>query len=430
MTKTVALLKSWERTADAIGIGVVKDRYTLPSRRYLEKDIAQLTSVVTRVPVTTGARLADILQEWAVRHVQNTLGSYFTNANVLFFSGMSNLKLAQTMHEYTQNVSFADPLLQLGIPKLLTSLDALQLYSAGAHHVLDWALPGVMSSDLMKEWSRFLLRKAIHGATVVVAPVHDLDDFDREDLAGKTIVTSTVSDERLARLSGQGRRDGGRRLAVPVRPRDRAQPPGRHDHRGDGQATRGAPRGRLPGDPHPAGGRAADPLPQRLQARQPLRLRHPPALAGVLQEGQADRAALPGVAADLHGHAREGDGLHAALRLLEGDRHQVPDRRGGRGLAHLRRWNAEGDHEPRPGVHVPPPPGRREDRQAAGRADHGPGRLHEGRGRRGRHRREAAHRCRSPPATATAPPARSGRRATRSCASGSSPRRSPTERSR
>jgi predicted amino acid dehydrogenase len=204
MTKTVALLKSWERTADAIGIGVVKDRYTLPSRRYLEKDIAQLTSAVTRVPVTTGARLADILQEWAVRHVQNTLGSYFTNANVLFFSGMSNLKLAQTMHEYTQNVSFADPLLQLGIPKLLTSLDALQLYSAGAHRVLDWTLPGVMSSDPMKEWTRFLLRKAIHAATVVVAPVHDLDDFDREDLSGKTIVTSTVSDERIAKLKLKG----------------------------------------------------------------------------------------------------------------------------------------------------------------------------------------------------------------------------------
>lgn len=74
----------------------------------------------------------------------------------------------------------------------------------GAHHVLDWALPGVMSSDLMKEWSRFLPRTAIHGATVVVAPSHDLDDFDREDLSGKTIVTSTVGEERLAKLRDKG----------------------------------------------------------------------------------------------------------------------------------------------------------------------------------------------------------------------------------
>ncbi|MBK9088573.1 MAG: dehydrogenase [Holophagales bacterium] len=203
-TKTVKLLKAWERHADAIGIAVVKDKYALPSRRDIDEDVTHLTDVVTRVPVTTGSRLADILQEWAVRHVQNSLGSYFTNANVLFFSGMSNLKLAQTMFEYTQNVSFADPLLQLGIPKLLTSLDALRLYTAGAHHVLDWTLPGVMSSDPVKEWNRFLLRKAIHGATVVVAPVHDLDDFDREDLTGKTIVTSTVSDERLEKLRDKG----------------------------------------------------------------------------------------------------------------------------------------------------------------------------------------------------------------------------------
>jgi len=203
-TKTVKLLKAWERHADAIGLAVANDRYTLPSRRPVHEEVARLTAAVTRVPVTTGARLADILQEWAVRHVQNALGSFFTNANVLFFSGTSNLKLAQTMHEYTQNVSFADPLLQLGIPKLLTSLDALRLYSAGAHRLLDWVLPGVLTSDPAKEWNRFLLRHAVHGATVVVAPVQDLDNLDREDLDGKTVVTSTVSDERLARLGAKG----------------------------------------------------------------------------------------------------------------------------------------------------------------------------------------------------------------------------------
>jgi predicted amino acid dehydrogenase len=203
-TKTVRMLQSWERTANAIGIAVSKEKVTLPSRRAIDEDVAGLTSVVTRVPVTTGARLADILQEWAIRHVQNTLGSFFTNTNVLFFSGMSNLKLAQTMSEYTQNVSFADPILQLGIPKLLTSLDQLRLYSSGAHWILDGHLPAVMTSDPMKEWNRFFLKKAIHGATVVVAPVHDLEDFGKEDLEGKTVVTSTVSDERLARLGAKG----------------------------------------------------------------------------------------------------------------------------------------------------------------------------------------------------------------------------------
>jgi predicted amino acid dehydrogenase len=203
-TKAVRLLKAWDQNADAIGLGAVKDSYGPGSRRVVEKDVARMKSAVTRNPVTTGERLADILQEWAVRHVQNSLGSYFTNAKVLFFSGTSHFKLAQTMHEYTQNVSFADPLLQLGIPKLLTSLDALQLYTAGAHSVLEWVLPGVMTSEPVKEWNNYLLRKAIHEATVVVAPVHELDDLELEDLAGKTIVTSTVNDERMEKFRDKG----------------------------------------------------------------------------------------------------------------------------------------------------------------------------------------------------------------------------------
>ncbi|HQR44564.1 MAG TPA: dehydrogenase [Thermoanaerobaculia bacterium] len=204
IAQAVKLLKLYEMHADAIGLGVVRDRYTVGSRGYVEKDSARLTGVVKYVPVTTGGRLGDILQEWAVRHVQNKLGDYFNNANVLFFSGTTNYKLAQAMSEYTQNMHFADPVLQLGIPKLLTSLETLELYVSGAHYVLDWTPPAVMSSEPLREWTRFLLQKAMHNATVIVAPVHELDGFGPEDLAGKTIVTSTVNEKRLGRFRDQG----------------------------------------------------------------------------------------------------------------------------------------------------------------------------------------------------------------------------------
>ncbi len=46
----------------------------------------------------------------------------------------------------------------------------------------------------------------------------------------------------------------------------------------------------------------------------------------------------------------------------------------------------EGDHEPQPRVHLPPPAGCRADGQAARRADHGPGRVHQGGRRRRPHR--------------------------------------------
>lgn len=203
-SKAVQLLKHWEKHADALGLGVAKERYNVGSRRYFEKDNAPMASVVKRVPVTAGGRLHDILQEWALRHVQIKLGNYFNNARVLFFSGLGDYKLAMCMTEYSQNLQFADPLLQLGVPKLLTSLNALELYAAGSHYVSDWALPSVMSCAPIKRWIRFMLGKAMQTATVIVAPVHEFDDFSAEELAGKTLITTSVNDERLAQFKQKG----------------------------------------------------------------------------------------------------------------------------------------------------------------------------------------------------------------------------------
>ncbi len=205
--RAVKLLKHWQKHADVLGLGIVKDSYSVGTRHYINKDSARLTRIVKRIPVTTGGRLNDILQEWALRHVQGKLGHYFNNARVLFFSGMTHYKLALCMMEYTQNLQFADPLLQFGVPKLINSLDDLALYASGAHYATDlpdWTLPRVMSSAPLKAWTHYLLRRAMQEATVIVAEVHELDDFSLEELAGKTIITSSVNEERLAQFKDKG----------------------------------------------------------------------------------------------------------------------------------------------------------------------------------------------------------------------------------
>lgn len=200
----VKLVKEWDKKAAAIGLGVLKDHYKVGSRRFIAKDSTRLMAAARTVPTTTGGRLGDIFQEWAVRHTQTQLGNYFNNARVLFFSGLTDYKLAVSMAEYTTNLQFADPLLQLGVPKLLSSLNALNLYSTGAHYVKDWSLPSAIGTGPVKEWTRFVLRKAMQKATVIVAPAHELDDFGLEELAGKIVITATVNDERMAALRDKG----------------------------------------------------------------------------------------------------------------------------------------------------------------------------------------------------------------------------------
>jgi predicted amino acid dehydrogenase len=202
--KAERLVRRWDGKAAAIGLGLPQERWTVGKHRFEDDDVLEMTRVAKRSPATTGARLGSVFLEWAVRETQARLGHYFDNALVLFFSGLANHRVAATFAEYTQNLSFADPIRQLGVPKLLTSLDALGLYAEGAHYVSGWKPPRIVPQALLEQWTHHVLRRALAHATVVVAAVHELDEFGLEELAGKTVVTSTVSPERVAEFADKG----------------------------------------------------------------------------------------------------------------------------------------------------------------------------------------------------------------------------------
>lgn len=201
-----ALIKEWEPKADVIGLGRVRDHYSVGTRNFIQKSTRQLESKVRRIPVTTGATLRGILHEWAIRHTQIEQGNFFNNSRVLFFNGVANYKAATVLSEYTDNLQFADPVFQLGIPKLITSLHGLELYAAGTHPLNKWSAPHILSPTVVpiKEWNRFIVKKAAQKADVIAATYEEIEDFSLEELGGKTLLTSTISDERLEALKKKG----------------------------------------------------------------------------------------------------------------------------------------------------------------------------------------------------------------------------------
>jgi len=201
-----ALLKEWEHKADVIGLGRVRDHYSVGTRNFIQKTTRNLENKVNRVSVTTGATLRGILHEWAIRHAQIEQGNFFNNSRVLFFSGVANYKAAAVLGEYTDNLQFADAIFQLGVPKLITSLSALELYAAGTHALNKWSPPHVLSPTVIpiKEWNQFIVKKAVQKADVIAATYEEVENFSLEELGGKTLLTSTVSEERLESLKKKG----------------------------------------------------------------------------------------------------------------------------------------------------------------------------------------------------------------------------------
>ena len=205
--KAAALLKEWQDKADAIGLGMVRDHYLVGPHLIRQEDTAELEALVTRVPVTTGASLRRILQEWAVRHTQNELGHFFDNAKVLFFSGQANYRVAATLREHTDNLTFADPLLQFGIPRLLTSFSQLELYSKLAGPWFRSKPAQVLSPSLLGLGKQLLgrtLHQTVRESHVLVARYDQIIRYSHDELDGKTVITSTLSPERCDVLKEKG----------------------------------------------------------------------------------------------------------------------------------------------------------------------------------------------------------------------------------
>lgn len=191
---------------DAIGIGRVREHYTVGTEHFTQAETRKLEKLAGFVPVTTGVKLREIVQEWTVRSAQLELGNIFNNARVLFLSGVLNYRLASVLAEYTDNLNFADPVAQFGLPTLLRSLRALELYASGSHPVLRFESGKDLLPSLapFKFFNHLVLRRAVKDAQVVVAPYEQLHHYGLDELEGKTVITSTVSEERLESLREKG----------------------------------------------------------------------------------------------------------------------------------------------------------------------------------------------------------------------------------
>ena len=198
--KAWEILQKQQSRCDIIGIGMVMDHYAVGGYRFEHPETRRLTKVVTRVPVTTGERVRPILQCAALRYTQKKLGNYFNNNKVLFLSGMDNYEMAMAMSEYTHNIKFADPVIQTGVPKMLSSVSALELYAMGKH--------SINRINPVRSWTRdiptipMVVRKvvasAIEDAHVIVGTCSEILKYaNGQSLAGKTLVTSTLSDYYL-----------------------------------------------------------------------------------------------------------------------------------------------------------------------------------------------------------------------------------------
>lgn len=202
----VAVVDEWRDRAAAFALSGVREARALGYFDGDDEDVVAIRQACGDVPVTDGELLTDVLQEWAIRGVQAEMPGYFTNARTLVLGSGHNARTAKVLAEYTPNVEYADPLVELDSLALRAAATVLGL--AGDVASLSMRLiPGRLRQTLVSpaEWvAHELARRATRDNDVVVGSYDELTGFGLEDLAGKTVISSAISPERLSELAGRG----------------------------------------------------------------------------------------------------------------------------------------------------------------------------------------------------------------------------------
>jgi predicted amino acid dehydrogenase len=201
-----ALLVSWADHADAIALTGLREAQALGLYDGEDDGIEQVRGAAGEVPVLDGHRLHDVLQEWAIRQVDQEMPGFFSNARTVVLGGINHDRTTRVLREHTRNLQFADPLLRLDIPATLDANPVLGLAAKAISTPLRLVPRSVTTSITTpgQRLSHALARQAARDCDVVVATYEELIGFGLEDLAGKTLITSTISDERLAELGSRG----------------------------------------------------------------------------------------------------------------------------------------------------------------------------------------------------------------------------------
>jgi predicted amino acid dehydrogenase len=197
------LVREWEHLADAIAVTGIREARAAGLYDGELQAVDQVKRATTIVPVTDGHTLRGVLQEWAIRHVQDEMPGYFTNARTLVLGGLNHSKTVRILREYTQNLEFADPLLRWDVPAKVDSNPVLGLAAKAGMWPIR-LLPGEVQSRIKAPGTRLSVSMAHRYAKdcdVVVATFDELFAFGIDDLSGKAVITAAVSDDRLAYLA-------------------------------------------------------------------------------------------------------------------------------------------------------------------------------------------------------------------------------------
>jgi predicted amino acid dehydrogenase len=200
------LVREHDGQVDCIALGGMAISFRVGDRTWQHQETWRIASAARTTPVVGGRALKRIVDRWAIREIARQQPELFDGANVLFLSGIANNDIVEVMREFTDSMTFADPILHYGLPAVLPDRRRLEQYARVAMPFLTRrpyvsffprgrAAEGIQQRELV----RFFLQ-----ADVVVGDLRLLMHYAPKEMPHKVVITDTIDDEALEVFRGAG----------------------------------------------------------------------------------------------------------------------------------------------------------------------------------------------------------------------------------
>lgn len=200
-------LKELDGKVDAIGLGGVDIYLRCKGKRYALRDGLRLAQCVSQTPVVDGSGLKDSLEAETVRYLVSDGRIPIAGKKVLVVSALDRYGMAEALVQAGADTVFGDKIFALSLDQPIFTLDDLEIQAEKLLPELT-RLPISFLYPVGKNQTQIepqpLTDKYYAEADIIAGDFHLIRRRMPDNLAGKTILTNTVTAQDVEELKKRG----------------------------------------------------------------------------------------------------------------------------------------------------------------------------------------------------------------------------------
>ncbi len=204
--KSMELLRELDGKVDSFGLGGIDIYLYAGKKKYKIRDAKKLVKAAGHTNVVDGSGLKNTLEREVVRKLQENPDFDFNGKKVLMVSAVDRFGMADALHKAGAEIIFGDLVFGLNIPIAIRKMSTFKIIARIALPIVTKMPFKILypTGSEQEKAPKEKYKKYYREADIIAGDFLFIRKYLPEDLAGKIILTNTVTPEDVEDLQKRG----------------------------------------------------------------------------------------------------------------------------------------------------------------------------------------------------------------------------------